>query len=94
MTVKVTLRFFARFGELLGTSLEMEGEEGMSVAALVQRAASGNPEGYHALFDEEGEFRNFVIVMRNRKRIRTGDAGTVRISEGDEIAVFPPVAGG
>ena len=92
--MKVTLRFFARFGELLGNSMDIEGEEGMSVAGLVRLAAAGNKAGYDAIFDETGAFRNFVIVMRNKKRIRSQDADSVQISEGDEIAVFPPVAGG
>lgn len=92
--MKVTLRFFARFGELLGKSLEIEGTEGMSVADLVRHAAEGNKAGYDAIFDESGAFRNFVIVMRNKKRIRSQDADSVLIDEGDEIAVFPPVAGG
>lgn len=92
--MKVTLRFFARFGELLGNSLSIEGREGMSVAGLVREAAAGNKAGYDAIFDETGAFRNFVIVMRNKKRIRSQDADLIYISEGDEIAVFPPVAGG
>ena len=94
MMMKVTLRFFARFGELLGKSMDIEGKEGMSVAGLVRQAAAGNKAGYDAIFDEMGAFRDFVIVMRNKKRIRLQDAESIHIGEGDEIAVFPPVAGG
>jgi len=90
----VTLRFFARFGELLGKSMDIEAGEGMSIAGLVRHAAAGNSAGYAAIFDEKGAFRDFVIVMHNRKRIRPQDADTIRVREGDEIAVFPPVAGG
>lgn len=92
--VKVTVRFFARFGELLGNTQEIEAREGISVADLVKEAASGNKAGYDTIFDEEGAFRDFVIVMRNKKRIRSQDAGSIPVGEGDEIAVFPPVAGG
>jgi molybdopterin synthase sulfur carrier subunit len=35
-----------------------------------------------------------VILMRNGKRVELRDAGSTVVSEGDEIAVFPPVAGG
>jgi len=92
--MKVTIRFFARFGELLGNTLNVDAREGMSVADLVKEAASGNKAGYNTIFDENGSFRDFVIVMRNKKRIRSQDAGSILVSEGDEIAVFPPVAGG
>ena len=32
--------------------------------------------------------------MRDRKRIRSPDTDMILLAEGDEIAVFPPVAGG
>jgi molybdopterin synthase sulfur carrier subunit len=35
-----------------------------------------------------------VILMKNGRRIDTADAATTLIADGDEIAVFPPVAGG
>jgi sulfur-carrier protein len=92
--MRMTLRFFARFGELLGNSMEIGGEEGMSVTGLVKKAAAGNKAGYDAIFDDKGAFRDFVIIMLNKKRIRSQDADSIHISEGDEIAVFPPVAGG
>jgi molybdopterin synthase sulfur carrier subunit len=92
MTVKV--RFFARFRELLGTDILAEPGSGTVLATLVRKIAEKNKEGYAAIFDEHGNFREFVIVMRNGKRVETGDAGKTIIADGDEIAVFPPVAGG
>ncbi|HMK15812.1 MAG TPA: MoaD/ThiS family protein [Methanomicrobiales archaeon] len=32
--------------------------------------------------------------MRNGKRVEAADADRTLLSEGDEIAVFPPVSGG
>ena len=92
MTVKV--RFFARFRELLGTDILAEAGSGTVLATLVRNIAEKNKEGYAAIFDGHGDFREFVIVMRNGKRVETGDAGKTIIADGDEIAVFPPVAGG
>ncbi|MGA2121958.1 MAG: ubiquitin-like small modifier protein 1 [Methanoregula sp.] len=92
MTVKV--RFFARFRELLGTDILAEPGSGTVLATLVRKIAEKNKEGYAAIFDEHGNFREFVIVMWNGKRVETGDAGKTIIADGDEIAVFPPVAGG
>ncbi|MFA6333404.1 MAG: ubiquitin-like small modifier protein 1 [Methanoregula sp.] len=92
MTVKV--RFFARFRELLGTDIITEPGNGTVLANLVRDIAQKNKEGYAAIFDEQGSFREFVIVMRNGKRVEIADAGKTAVVDGDEIAVFPPVAGG
>ena len=92
MTVKV--RFFARFRELLGTDIPVEPANGATLLSLVRDIARKKKEGYDAIFDADGNFHEFVIVMRNGKRVEHGDAAAVRVSDGDEIAVFPPVAGG
>jgi sulfur-carrier protein len=92
MTVKV--RFFARFRELLGTDILAEPNDGLTIADLVRKIAQDKKEGCDAIFDEHGAFREFVIIMKNGRRVETPDAGNVVVADGDEIAVFPPVAGG
>ncbi|HOX34234.1 MAG TPA: MoaD/ThiS family protein [Methanoregulaceae archaeon] len=89
-----TIRFFARFRELLGTDIQAPVEAGATLTGLVRRIAKQNSEGYEAIFDESGNFREFVIIMKNGKRIERGAAGITLVSDNDEIAVFPPVAGG
>ena len=92
--MKVKVRFFARFRELLGTDIIAEPPAGTMLAALVRDVARTNKDGFDAIFDEHGTFREFVILMRNGKRVETPDAGKIVVADGDEIAVFPPVAGG
>jgi molybdopterin synthase sulfur carrier subunit len=81
--MKVKIRFFARFRELLGTDIIAEPRAGTMLAALVSEVARKNKEGYHAIFDEQGTFREFVILMRNGKRVETSDAGTIAVADGD-----------
>ena len=92
MTVRV--RFFARFRELFGSEVSTEVRDGISLTDLVKQIAEKNSEGNAAIFDEQGAFREFVILMQNGRRIDTGDAAKTPVADGDEIAVFPPVAGG
>jgi len=92
MTVKI--RFFARFRELLGTDIVVAVPKNKGLSDLVKDVASRNKEGYDAIFDEKGAFREFVILMQNGKRLETSDAPKIKVADGDEIAVFPPVAGG
>jgi molybdopterin synthase sulfur carrier subunit len=92
MTVK--LRFFARFRELLGTDIVIDAPKGKVLSELIKDIAKKNKESFDAIFDEDGAFHEFVILMRNGKRVEIGDAAKVTVADGDEIAVFPPVAGG
>ena len=92
--MSIKIRFFARFRELIGTDIIVDGGTNISLASLVKSIAQKNKEGYDAIFDEEGKFREFVILMRNGKRVEKTDAETVTILDGDEIAVSPLVAGG
>ena len=92
--MKARVRFFARFRELLGTDIVVEPRAGTSFAAVVREVAGRKKEGYNAIFDEKGTFRDFVILMRNGKRVEATDAEKILIADGDEIAVFPPVSGG
>ena len=92
MTVKI--RFFARFRELLGTDIVTDVAPEAMFTPLITSIARKNPEGYAAIFDEKGAFHEFVILMKNGKRVGLTDAAKTPVMDGDEIAVFPPVAGG
>lgn len=92
MTVKI--RFFARFRELLGTDIIIDVAPGTMFSSLIMSIAQKNSAGYAAIFDKNGIFHEFVILMKNGSRIEIADAATTPVVDGDEIAVFPPVAGG
>ncbi len=92
--MKVRIRFFARFRELLGNEIIAEIAEGTTLPDLIHQVALKNREGQNAIFDENGHFREYVILMRNARRVDIMDAAKQIVADGDDIAVFPPVAGG
>lgn len=92
MSAKV--RFFAQFRELLGDDVIVPVHARTTFTGLVKEVAAKNREGYDAIFDADGSFHDFVILMKNGKRVEIPDAEQTMINNGDEIAVFPPVAGG
>lgn len=92
--MSIKIRFFARFQELLGTDIEVEGGGGSTLGSIVKNIAQKSRDGHDAIFDGQGKSREFVILMRNGKRVGTIDADSIPAEEGVEIAVFPPVAGG
>ena len=68
--MKVRVRFFARFRELLGTDIIAEVAERTTLPDLIKQVAQKNSEGHNAIFDEHGHFREYVILMRNAQTDR------------------------
>jgi molybdopterin synthase sulfur carrier subunit len=92
--LKVRVKTFARFRELVGTDLDVELSEGATVLDGVTRLVSANSAAKEALLDENGFIRSHVIVMVNRRRLANRDREQELLQDGDELAIFPPVAGG
>jgi molybdopterin synthase sulfur carrier subunit len=90
----IRVRAFAQFKELIGNDLEVELREGTDVMMLLRQLADNKPKVHEAFFDQSGELKEYVILMVNRKRIQRDQAAGYTLHEGDEVAVFPPVAGG
>ena len=54
--MSVKIRFFARFRELLGSDIMTDVAAGTMFTPLITTVAKKNPEGYAAIFDENGDF--------------------------------------
>lgn len=64
------------------------------LVSIVKQAAEKNKRGYDIIFDENGKFRQYVIILQNANRIDTSDAENIMVVHDDGIAVFLPVSGG
>lgn len=92
--MKVRLRTFARFREVFGDGVEVDLAEGATLADLLGVLREQHPEGGEVLFDEAGSVKGYVILLHNKTRVKRSDLSKTVLSEGDEVAILPPVAGG
>ncbi len=90
--VKVRVRAFASFREILGRETDLEVDEGSTVKDLLDNLATSNQRFKAEAFNSSGDLKDYVLLMKNRKRI--DPSGLEELKDGDEVAVFPPVAGG
>lgn len=91
--MKIRLKAFARFREVMGAEQVFEVPEGTTLQGLLEQAGTRSSSVRGALFDGK-DLKDYVVLMRNRKRVMRRDADREVLADGDEVAVFPPVAGG
>jgi molybdopterin synthase sulfur carrier subunit len=91
--MRIKVKAFASFREMLGSELELDLPDGSSAEALVTALAASNLRFSSEAFDTSGQLKDYVLLMRNRRRM-DHDSLKETLSEGDEIAIFPPVSGG
>lgn len=92
MLVKV--RAFAGFREILGKERELDAEKGSTIVDLLNELAVSIPGFKESAFDDSGRLQDYVLLMLNKKRIDHRQDLSMEMHEGDELAIFPPVAGG
>jgi molybdopterin synthase sulfur carrier subunit len=92
--MKVRIKAFARFREIIGSENTLELDEGASVLNALKCLSAGSKDFRDACFDKEGTIASHVVLMINSKRISGRDRDATVLHDGDELAVFPPVAGG
>lgn len=90
----VNLKTFARFREVFGGEKKLELRDGATLADLFDALKSCTEEERNCLFEDDGNLRKYVIVMKNKQRLKRDEIEGAVLSDGDEIALFPPVAGG
>ena len=92
--MRIVVIAFANFREILGKERQMQAKEGATAGDLLQEIAASSQAFREAAFDETGALRDYVLLMINRKRIDSSQELSRQLQDGDELAIFPPLAGG
>jgi sulfur-carrier protein len=93
--MRIVVLAFAGFREILGKESELHLLEGATIRDLLEELAVAKQAFKDAAFDDTGALRDYVLLMVNRKRIDpTQDLSRLLLQDGDELAIFPPLAGG
>ncbi|AEM58137.1 molybdopterin converting factor [Haloarcula hispanica N601] len=90
--MQIELRFFANFREAVGQkTVQREYENGLLAGDVLRQLSEEFTE--MDLF-EDGELREYLTILRNGTDIAHLDGLETALEDGDELSVFPPVAGG
>ena len=92
--MRIMVLAFASFREILGKERVLHLKESAPVKDLLDDLAAARPAFKEAAFDDTGALRDYVLLMVNKKRIDPTQDLSRPLQEGDELAVFPPLAGG
>jgi len=92
--MKVHVKAFATFREVMDNQVEMEFTGGTTVHILLTdltRRYSGLGE---LMFATPDTLRDFVNILKNGRNIHFLSGLNTVLEDGDVIALFPPIAGG
>ncbi|MGZ4864304.1 MAG: ubiquitin-like small modifier protein 1 [Halobacteriota archaeon] len=87
----VNVRLFANLREIIGKPQIVL--EANTIREVLTMLRSEHP-ALQPLLCEGGEVRPYITILINGKNIREMEALATTLSNGDEIAIFPPVSGG
>lgn len=90
----VDLRFFATFREAVGRKeVTREFADGVTVGDVLA-ALEDEYDGLEGQLLEDGAVRAQLSVLKNGRDVTHAEGVDTRLEDGDELSVFPPVAGG
>jgi molybdopterin synthase sulfur carrier subunit len=91
----VVVRTIGPFTERLGFNQLTITLKGSTIQDLLdQLCEDRGPTFCETIFDEKGELRRYIKILVNGRGIHVLQGLNSELSDGDVIAVFPPVSGG
>lgn len=92
--MKITVRAFADYREIIGPEMELVVSEEKTIGDLLNRFFDRYPKLRSEMLEPTGELKEFINIFINGRNIAFLKDMATPLSDGDIIALFPPVAGG
>ncbi len=92
--MELTLKFFATFREAVGSKTVEREFPNASTVGEVLAALEEEYDGLDGGLLEDGDLKPQINVLLNGREVLHMDGIDTAVSDGDTLAVFPPVAGG
>ena len=92
--MKILVKAFATFREVMDSQIDMDLKEGATILTLLDELMIRYKGLGEMMFDDNGTLRNFINILRNGRNVQFLAGLDTPLSDGDVIALFPPLAGG
>jgi len=92
--MKITIRAFADYREIIGKEMELVLPEEKTIGKLLADLGDRYPNLRKEMFTPTGEIKEFINIFINGRNIAFLKDMATPLAEGDIIALFPPGAGG
>ena len=96
--MRVLVRFFTSLREMTGKreeTLEFSSSERVTVNVVLRRLAELYGKGFVGyVYNDNGEVKGFLQFLINGRSASTLNSLETELSDGDVLAIIPPVGGG
>ncbi|MFX0206922.1 MAG: ubiquitin-like small modifier protein 1 [Candidatus Hodarchaeota archaeon] len=93
--LKITVKFFATLRKTVkDKEIMLEVEEGTTILHLLEIIVNIYPSLHDQIFNVKTELREWIKILINGRNIIFLNGLKTELNYGDEVALFPPVAGG